>query len=699
MALGEGNASPTKLFLSGYLAAFADGFTLPCYSEHRHGNRWLVAECSLEGDHRGTITGFEPFEGHSVQALSDELKLELSVGDPWVDVFRWDEKIYVGKAQAIFKALGSELEPLAAAAPISLLDLVLAANEDASEPARKAFESVQGQHGKRVADNWFSNVFLLEQAKLMVRRALQTSGSGDVLAHEMRGLRVERRGRDFRLALPEAIASRLNSERKLDAVLRAVNGLSEAIGSKVSIEPQNDAPAEYLSALDARAANARIAELEQLLHQDVVTGLLNKAGLNHEMVARLGRLRPDEKLALFWLDLDNFKAINDWLGHQPGDRLLAEVASRLKRAAPRDGVVARFGGDEFIVACTAPDRRAVEVMAQQIMESVSREMRIDDNGVEIGASMGIAILPDDAEDLEALLQSADLALYHSKVNGRKQANFFDPSMTHELVRRREIQTELRVALERNELSLFFQPIIDLETGHIRAFEALVRWFHPEKGELHPHEFIPVAEETGVIVMLDRWVMTQAAKAAAQWPEDITVAVNLSPLHIKAPGAALAILNALREAKVQPERLELEITESALLDNSENTQSFIAELAEAGVSFALDDFGTGFSSLGNLSRYPFTKIKVDRSLVSGLNQGKKGEAIIRAVSGMGATLGIMIIAEGIESIEQAQAVRDAGCTLGQGFYFSRPVPDHAAVQLLQKEREGHDCSSEVRLSRL
>jgi len=441
------------------------------------------------------------------------------------------------------------------------------------------------------------------------------------------------------------------------------------------------------NSIAAAETSARLAEKMQVLaRSDVVTGLLNRAGLNHHLIERLPRLDPEKKFALFWMDLDRFKEVNDSLGHQTGDKLLAEVASRLKACAPADATVARFGGDEFIVACEMTARREVEQLASRMMDEISRPIRIDDDRLEIASSMGIALLPDDGEDFDTLMQGADLALYRSKVNGRKQVTFFDPSMTRNLVRRREIETELRLALQRDELSIFFQPLVDLETGRIRAFEALVRWFHPEKGELRPDEFIPVAEETGAIITLGNWITAQAAKAAAQWPDDITIAVNLSPLQIKAPGAALGILQALREAKLSPARLELEITETVLLDHSQNTENFINELANAGVRFALDDFGTGYSSLGYLNKYPFSKIKVDRSFVSGINQGKKSDAIIRAVSGMGATLGMEIVAEGLETIEQVRAVSEAGCTLGQGYYFSRPVPDYLAAMLLAKERE-------------
>ncbi|WP_423140589.1 putative bifunctional diguanylate cyclase/phosphodiesterase [Parablastomonas sp. CN1-191] len=441
------------------------------------------------------------------------------------------------------------------------------------------------------------------------------------------------------------------------------------------------------SSVAAAETSARLAErMQHLARTDVVTGLCNRAGLDHALAEHLERRKPGGCFALFWLDLDRFKDINDSLGHQTGDKILAEVARRLRARLANSGVLGRFGGDEFVIACEARDRREVENLALALLGDVCRTFRIDEDRIEIGCSIGVAMLPDDGDDLDTLMKGADVALYHAKVNGRKQVSFFDPSMTRDLVRRREIEAELRLALQRDELSIFFQPIVDLATGKIRAFEALVRWFHPEKGELRPDEFIPVAEETGAIVTLGNWITAQAAKAAAGWPEDVTVAVNLSPVQIKAPGAALGILNALREARLPPERLELEITETVLLDQTKQTEDFMTELAEAGVRFALDDFGTGYSSLGYLAKYKFGKIKVDRSFVSGINAGKTSDAIIRAVSEMALTLDMEIVAEGIETIEQVAAVRDAGCTLGQGYYFSRAVPDYLATMLLSQERD-------------
>lgn len=443
--------------------------------------------------------------------------------------------------------------------------------------------------------------------------------------------------------------------------------------------------------ISSAETSALLAEKMQVLARtDVVTGLANRAGLNHAMVETLMDLPDDRMLALFWLDLDRFKEVNDLLGHPVGDRVLSEIGRRLRAVSSVDATVSRFGGDEFIIFGEVSSRQECEKMAGRLLEEITRPVRIDGDRLEVRASMGIAILPEDGIDSDTLMQRADLALYHAKVNGRNQICFYSPVMSRELVRRREIEAELRSAIVKNELTIFFQPIVDLETGKIRTFEALVRWFHPQKGELKPDEFIPVAEESGVIVTLGNWITAQAAKAAVGWPEDVTVAVNLSPMQIKAPGAALGILTALRDAGLPPSRLELEVTESLFLEDNHLTNSFIEELSAAGVRFALDDFGTGYSSLGYIHKYPFKKIKVDRSFVSGPNVGRKSDAIIRAVAELGATLEMEIVAEGVETIEQVQSVRDAGCTLGQGYYFSRAVPDYLAAMLLAQERDGDDA---------
>ncbi|MGB7407975.1 MAG: EAL domain-containing protein [Pontixanthobacter sp.] len=431
--------------------------------------------------------------------------------------------------------------------------------------------------------------------------------------------------------------------------------------------------------------SARLAErMRRLARTDVVTNLANRAGHNHDLAERMTEVAEGEMLALFWLDLDRFKEVNDLLGHPVGDRVLREVADRLREVAPENAAISRFGGDEFIMFCTVQDRKDSERLASELHQQIMRPMRVDTERLEVNASIGIALLPEDGTDADTLMQNADLALYHAKANGRKQSCFYDATMSRDLARRREIEAELRAAIQKDELSIYFQPIVDLETGRIRTFEALVRWFHPIKGELSPQEFIPVAEETGVIITLGNWITAQAAKAAAQWPDDVTIAVNLSPLQIKAPGAALGIVNALREAGLEPSRLELEVTESLFVDDNSATETFVEELSAIGVRFALDDFGTGYSSLGYIQRYPFSKIKVDRSFVSGPKVGRKTDAIIHAVAELGSKLEMDIVAEGLETVEQVQTVRAAGCTLGQGYYFSRAVPDYMAAMLLTKE---------------
>ncbi|MEM1132832.1 MAG: EAL domain-containing protein [Pseudomonadota bacterium] len=431
---------------------------------------------------------------------------------------------------------------------------------------------------------------------------------------------------------------------------------------------------------DAAEQNAELAEkMRSYARTDIVTGLLNRAGLNGKLVKMVAQTEADNKMAVFWLDLDRFKEVNDTLGHPIGDRLLAETAKRLRRICP-DDIVARFGGDEFVVVTRNKDFGALQAMAETLLSELTKPVRLDGNHLEIGVSIGIAQMPDNGNDLDSVMQCADLALYHSKVNGRNQYSFFAKSMNRDLVHRREIESELRAAIQNDELNLYFQPIVDLDTGHITAFEALVRWFHPEKGELEPAEFIPVAEDTGLIITLGNWITTRACEAASQWPSHISICVNISPVQMRAPGSALGILRAIRDAGIEPHRLELEITETVFIDEDAAITDFMAMLQREDIRIALDDFGTGYSSLSYLHSYNFSKIKVDRSFVSGPNAGSKSNAIIRAVAELASTLDMTIVAEGIENMHHEQSVRIAGCTQGQGFFYSRPVPQSHALQL-------------------
>ncbi len=426
-------------------------------------------------------------------------------------------------------------------------------------------------------------------------------------------------------------------------------------------------------------------DMEERSRADPVTGLSNRVGFEHDVARMIEDLSLGTKLVVMWVDLHRFIETNNSLGHAVGDQVLQEAAERLRQNVPENAALSRFASDEFVVAVHVPSVEKAQQIANAMRDALAQPYRIKGHRIESGSMIGVAALPDDAISQKNLLQAADLALYHAKASGPNEVRFFHDSMTRTLARKKEIEAELRAAIQRDELSIFFQPIFDLRTGRIRCFEALVRWFHPEKGELYPDEFIPVAEETGLIITLGNWITRQAAKAATSWPEHVTLAVNLSPVQIKAPGAALGILAAVRDAGLAPSRLELELTENLFLEDDEHTSAFINILTEEGIHFSLDDFGTGYSSLAYINRHPFRTIKVDRSFVSGVNAGTCSEAIIRAVAEMGRTLDMEIVAEGLETIDQVHSVRAAGCTLGQGYYFSRAVPDFTAAMLLAQEQ--------------
>ncbi len=426
------------------------------------------------------------------------------------------------------------------------------------------------------------------------------------------------------------------------------------------------------------------AQMQEFARTDQVTGLTNRTGFEVQARDHFSMVSADKVFALLWIDLHRFKDVNDTLGHETGDAVLIEVGNRLQQCTPPDAIVARFGSDEFVVLANLEDRKELDDLAARISVSLEQPLTISGNRINGGASIGVSLKEKGVESIDRLMQHADLALYHAKLAGRGNVSFFNETMTRNLLRRKELENELRGAIQRDELSIYFQPIIDLATGEIRAFEALVRWFHPTKGELLPQEFIPVAEETGLIITLGNWVTRQAAKVAANWPDHVRLCVNLSPVQIRAPGAALGILAAIREAGIDAKRLELEVTENLFLDDDAETALFLEQLVFEGVQFALDDFGTGYSSLHYIRKYPFRTIKVDRSFVSVPGVDKRSDAIIRAVASMGETLGLDIVAEGLETADQVRAVRSAGCTLGQGYHFSGAVPEHMARKLLDDE---------------
>ncbi|MBX9589898.1 MAG: EAL domain-containing protein [Hyphomonadaceae bacterium] len=422
---------------------------------------------------------------------------------------------------------------------------------------------------------------------------------------------------------------------------------------------------------EQRRSEARIAHLA---HHDALTGLPNRVLLNQQLELALARAKRGENIAAHFLDLDYFKTVNDTLGHAVGDKLLKMVAERLRALSREADIIARMGGDEFaILQADIAQPADAGTLALRVIEAVSRPYDIDGQLVNIGTSVGIAMGPGDGLNPDLLMRNADLALYQAKEDGRGAFRFFQPEMDAQMQERRSMEVDMRKALAANQFELHYQPIVNLATNEISAFEALLRWRHPERGLIPPGTFIPLAEEIGFILPLGEWAMRQACATAASWPDGIKVAVNLSPVQFRNPGLVQVIMSALAASGLPPERLEIEITETILLQNSETTLDILYQLRALGVMIAMDDFGTGYSSLSYLQSFPFDRIKIDRSFVKDIGESVGSINIVRAVVAMAKGLGMATTAEGVETEEQREKVRSEGCTEMQGFLFSKPLP--------------------------
>ena len=375
------------------------------------------------------------------------------------------------------------------------------------------------------------------------------------------------------------------------------------------------------------------------------------------------------------LDLDRFKNVNDSLGHAAGDALLRQVAHRLKSALRGTDVLARFGGDEFaVIQAECDDQRAGSInLATRISKLIAEPFLLPGHRVEIGTSIGIAMAPEHGSDQEQLLKKADLALYRSKSAGRDCYTLYDEAMSAELEARNTLEGDLRDAIARCRFEVHYQPFFDVQTGHRKGLEALVRWRHPTRGLIPPDQFIPLAEETGLIVPLGEWVLRRACDDATSWPADIKVAVNLSPVQFKQADLFDVIQSALRNSGLPPERLEIEITESVLLERVVENHAFIEKLKSIGISLALDDFGTGYSSLSCLTAFPFDKIKIDKSFIASLIKNYKSSAIVSSIVTLAHGLDISITAEGVETREQFERLRNLGVHFAQGYLLGGPVP--------------------------
>ena len=438
------------------------------------------------------------------------------------------------------------------------------------------------------------------------------------------------------------------------------------------------------------------AKSQYLAYHDSLTGLGNRLLFKEQLEEALEdvTLTP-HPLAVLVLDLDGFKAVNDTLGHSVGDLLLKSIAAKLRDLLPSTDRIARLGGDEFAILQVSRQQPASSIsLAEKIIDVVGHTHGIDGHDVTVGASVGIAVAYPGEMNTENFLKSADLAMYAAKSEGRGTYRMFDPEMDAAVQTRRSMERDMRTALAQGGFNLFYQPLVNLQTKKVTSFEALMRWTHAERGVVPPAVFIPVAEEMGLIVQIGEWALRRACSEAVRWPDDIRVSVNLSPLQFSKGNLVSSVVSALAFSGLPPSRLELEITESVLLEKTERNIAILNQLRQMGVRISMDDFGTGYSSIGYLRSFPFDKIKIDQSFVRDLLVDKGSLAIVRAIAGLGVSFGMTTTAEGVETEEQMRCLDLEGCIEVQGYLYSKPVPANEVTDLLTKLSEKHSRPQEL-----
>lgn len=464
--------------------------------------------------------------------------------------------------------------------------------------------------------------------------------------------------------------------------------LQHADGALIPVEliarqiSYNGAPHNVVAFRDLRDRRNAEAQIRYLAHHDPLTGLGNRASFDHRLDREIRfHRRARRQLALLCLDLDGFKEVNDIYGHATGDRVLQDIAKHFSSVLGEGQMLARLGGDEFaIILPLVADPAEVGHVADKLLKSLKWEQ----DGVPAGlvsVSVGIALYPSDGKDRTELLSSADVALYRAKTEGKGTYRFFEAAMGVQIRERRSIEHDLRSAAANGELSLAYQPQAQVDTGEVNGFEVLLRWTHPTRGNVPPSLFIPIAEESGLILKIGEWVMREACREAATWMRPLTIAVNVSALQLTSDGFVEFVESALEQAKLPPERLEIEITETALIRDPNRALQSLQKLKALGVNIAMDDFGTGYSSLSNLRAFPFDKIKIDRSFIHSVHTNPQAAAIVRAVLGLGRGLGLPVIAEGVETREELRFLGLEGCTEAQGYLFGRPAPIRDFVPLI------------------
>jgi diguanylate cyclase (GGDEF)-like protein len=426
---------------------------------------------------------------------------------------------------------------------------------------------------------------------------------------------------------------------------------------------------------DATERKATEARIEQMARFDELTGLANRFELNTQLAEAFGRQeRTGEAFALLYVDLDGFKQVNDSLGHDIGDHVLVETANRLRATIRTGDLLARFGGDEFLLILPSADQSIVKLVAQRMIDAMSKVFQVQGKSVYVTASIGIAMAPGDGTNPNDLLRHADTALYKAKAAGRNTLTFFNPAMAEEILDRHELEVDLREARANGSLELYYQPIVELKTQRVVTREALMRWHHPTRGLITPSVFIPIAEQSGLIAAMGDWAIRQACRDCARWGNDIGVSVNVSPLQFREPKRIVeTVKQALILANLPASRLTLEVTESLLIEDNKTTLAVIDELRALGVRFALDDFGTGYSSLSYLSTYPFAQVKIDQSFSRDVHANEASKAIIEAVCQLARRLSMNVVVEGIETEHQRIAVQLLGAQRAQGYLFGRPEP--------------------------